>query len=435
MNNPLARFSRAKRIGLSALCAAFVALPSQAATVMQDVVIGGFNRVDIYIPDADSPVYTTDVVTESGNSKALMILLHGCTQSNDSYMNANLAEAAEAMGVVIAVPEVTNPAGNGCWSYWQGAISRNTGDYQNLISLADVMSNDSAFSVDGNQVYIAGLNSGGTFAAQTACLAPDVFKGVVMSAAPVIGSGLPDQLNSCAGRIEPQAYQSRCESYAGSYASHLADQKMVTAHAHNDPVVADCYNQNNAEGFAQAYGANQIVEINSVDDGGYYPAEETLYSDGIENRVSMVWLPELVGHAWSAGTGASGNYISDVSINLLTYAAQFFAEQEIIEPWPDSDGDGVLDHMDNCPYKPNPDQLDSDGNGIGDACEPEVICEEMTAFNYYHKVGGRAYSTGNPLLPDYFANGSDDSLFGSTWGLTTLHTLDGGANWQLGACP
>jgi hypothetical protein len=38
-------------------------------------------------------------------------------------------------------------------------------------------------------------------------------------------------------------------------------------------------------------------------------------------------------------------------------------------PPPDSDGDGVPDDWDNCPGIWNADQADSDGNGIGDACD------------------------------------------------------------------
>ena len=41
----------------------------------------------------------------------------------------------------------------------------------------------------------------------------------------------------------------------------------------------------------------------------------------------------------------------------------------------DSDADGVLDSVDNCPYYPNPDQADSDGDQIGDVCDncPDVF--------------------------------------------------------------
>ena len=44
----------------------------------------------------------------------------------------------------------------------------------------------------------------------------------------------------------------------------------------------------------------------------------------------------------------------------------------------DSDWDGVLDPDDNCPYFFNPDQADSDGDGIGDVCEIG-ICLGVTA--------------------------------------------------------
>ena len=37
----------------------------------------------------------------------------------------------------------------------------------------------------------------------------------------------------------------------------------------------------------------------------------------------------------------------------------------------DEDGDGVPDVIDVCPHVADPDQLDTDGDGIGDACDPE----------------------------------------------------------------
>jgi len=41
---------------------------------------------------------------------------------------------------------------------------------------------------------------------------------------------------------------------------------------------------------------------------------------------------------------------------------------------PDSDGDGILDSLDNCPFRSNPEQEDSDGNGVGDVCEETFTC-------------------------------------------------------------
>lgn len=40
-------------------------------------------------------------------------------------------------------------------------------------------------------------------------------------------------------------------------------------------------------------------------------------------------------------------------------------------PLPDSDGDGVPDANDNCVSTPNPDQLDTDGDGAGNACDAD----------------------------------------------------------------
>ena len=44
----------------------------------------------------------------------------------------------------------------------------------------------------------------------------------------------------------------------------------------------------------------------------------------------------------------------------------------------DSDGDGIVDVSDNCDFVVNPEQLDTDGDGIGDLCDPDMDGDGVT---------------------------------------------------------
>lgn len=80
------------------------------------------------------------------------------------------------------------------------------------------------------------------------------------------------------------------------------------------------------------------------------------------------------------GTSASASAItSDLMCNngasdpfTLTSTGTDVTTIDGDSPSGDSDGDTVPDVDDNCPTVPNPDQLDTDGNGAGDACDDDT---------------------------------------------------------------
>jgi MYXO-CTERM domain-containing protein len=99
---------------------------------------------------------------------------------------------------------------------------------------------------------------------------------------------------------------------------------------------------------------------------------ETLtFTHGIGAPFSLRWT--------ARGEDPSGNVATALCEHLLD---------------PDTDGDGVPDSVDNCPFDPNPDQSDVNSSGMGDVCDPDPFAGMHTAGG-----GGCAASPAGPGLP------------------------------------
>jgi hypothetical protein len=72
---------------------------------------------------------------------------------------------------------------------------------------------------------------------------------------------------------------------------------------------------------------------------------------------------------------------------------------ESIKP-PDTDGDGVLDELDNCPFTKNADQADANLDGIGDACTTPKLQHSTAGFLQAVLEGTTTVEPGSVLLGD-----------------------------------
>jgi hypothetical protein len=123
---------------------------------------------------------------------------------------------------------------------------------------------------------------------------------------------------------------------------------------------------------------------------------------GIQTSVVTIPGASGVGVATYSVNCPPGDYVLQVIANLTPGAGEDTSNNQFenhinVHVVCDSDGDGVCTPQDNCPNVPNPAQTDTDGDGIGDACDPDDDGD-----------GVPDVSDGCPLIPEDL-DGVDDT--------------------------
>ena len=108
--------------------------------------------------------------------------------------------------------------------------------------------------------------------------------------------------------------------------------------------------------------------------GGYWDGDiyRCTNDSGINHGVIIAGYNDtdgywIVKNSWGSGWNGNGYFkVGYGECAVEQYAVYAYLEADI-----DADGDGVADPSDNCPTVPNPTQLDTDGDGLGDVCDPD----------------------------------------------------------------
>jgi M6 family metalloprotease-like protein len=88
------------------------------------------------------------------------------------------------------------------------------------------------------------------------------------------------------------------------------------------------------------------------------------------SQASDLWLNKTFSGASAPNSNTYGGMVTSIEVGVLsTSCAPTMSADLKVMSHGDADGDGFLDYIDNCPVIANPTQKDTDGDGIGDACE------------------------------------------------------------------
>ncbi|HMN06381.1 MAG TPA: thrombospondin type 3 repeat-containing protein, partial [Flavobacteriales bacterium] len=125
----------------------------------------------------------------------------------------------------------------------------------------------------------------------------------------------------------------------------------------NPNTTNDTWNAN-----CQCVGTTVVMDCNGVPNGPALPG--TPCNDGNPNTGNDMWNAncECVGLPLDCNGVPGGTAVLDD-------CGVCAGGNTGVDPNADSDNDGIMDCLDNCPFTFNPDQADYDGDGVGDVCD------------------------------------------------------------------
>ncbi|MFT4250456.1 MAG: thrombospondin type 3 repeat-containing protein [Candidatus Woesearchaeota archaeon] len=162
-------------------------------------------------------------------------------------------------------------------------------------------------------------------------------------------AGIPDQIIDSRDRFDTFRLRDYVQVADPSSASFYAlGSELLSITIDDDSTVRLGFEQRNFDNLDLA----QISEAITFGVVGCSQAEDTALFTVINDNLGGPSYPYI---------GSSRQKTCAISIDGRLYD--------------DTDCDGIPDYRDNCPLVYNPDQTDTDGDGVGDACDITVVCE------------------------------------------------------------
>ena len=279
----------------------------------------GARTYKLYIP-ANYPA-------ESGEAAAMIVMLHGCTQSPDDFATGTRMNAlADRYGFLVVYPaQAVEANGSRCWNWFRSEDQkRDLGEPALIAGITREVA--SAYHVDARRIFVAGMSAGAAMAVILGALYPDLYVAVGAH------SGLPYRaahdmpsafaaMKGGAGPADPprqsgSTSENRPEASSRTPTIVFHGDYDRTVHARNGAAIVE---QATLAG-SDNQSLRRNVQTGTARGGRKY--SRTDYIDRTNQPVAEHWIVHGAAHAWSGGspkgsfTDASG---PDASAEMIRF--------------------------------------------------------------------------------------------------------------------
>ncbi|MEQ1685050.1 MAG: PHB depolymerase family esterase [Burkholderiaceae bacterium] len=263
----------------------------------------------------------------AGKPRALLVMLHGCTQDPDDFAaGTGMNDAALEEGFVVLYPAQAQDANpSRCWNWFKHTHQqRGRGEPAVIADMARAVMKE--HSIDPRRVYIAGLSAGGAMAIIVAEAYPELFAAVgVHSGLPRgAASSVPEALSVMGTGVAGNAPQPRAGRIDDAAPVRVP---TIVFHGDQDRTV---HPRNGEQVLAAALGGTVAgaarVEQGTAGQGRRYTRSSHAADDGTTQAEH--WLLHGAGHAWSGGR-AAGSYTDAAGPDATREMLRFFFEHPL----------------------------------------------------------------------------------------------------------
>lgn len=265
----------------------------------------------------------------AARATALVVVLHGCTQTAAGYdYAAGWSTLADRHGFALLLPEQkreNNP--NGCFNWFEPRhVQRDAGEARSIREMVERMIVD--HGIDRRRVYVTGLSAGGAMTSVMLATYPEVFAGGGIIAGLPYGcaAGMPEAFDCMfQGRSKPAREWGDRVRAASAHTG--AWPKISVWHGSADTTVTPVNAAEIIKQWTDVHGLGPVPALESTVNGHPYRVWRNAEGEALVESYTITGMGHGTPVAPGAGEdqgGAAAPFMLDVGISASHHLARFW---------------------------------------------------------------------------------------------------------------